>query len=113
MPRFNGDLLEWRSFWEFFESSVHNNPKAGGNREKFSYLQSTLEGPAKLAIEGLSLTDGNYTIAVDLLKERFGKEDAIRQALHKELRELPKPDSSAHGLRRFVQRLERLCRQLE
>lgn len=112
LPRFNGDLLEWPTFWEFYYNAIHTNPKIG-NRERFTYLHTCLEGPAKQTIEGLSLTDKNYGIAIDLLKERFGKEDAIKQALHKELRELKKPDSSAAGLRRFLQRLERLCRQLE
>ncbi|KAH7719174.1 Pao retrotransposon peptidase family protein [Aphelenchoides avenae] len=72
-----------------------------------------LEGTARQAVEGLAMTDKNCGIAIDLLMERFGKEDAIKQALHKELRELKKPDSSAGGLRRFLMRLERLCRQLE
>ncbi|KRZ48234.1 hypothetical protein T02_4448 [Trichinella nativa] len=43
------------------------------NTIKFTYLLSSTEGTARRAIEGISLTPENYTHAVDILKERFGR----------------------------------------
>ena len=42
------------------------------NVEKFNYLSSLLEGAAREAIAGLSLTEANYIEAVSTLKKRFG-----------------------------------------
>ena len=52
--------------------------------DKFSYLKSLLEGAAA-ALQGLTLSDANYDSAIDLLKERFGKSQAIITAHMKEL----------------------------
>ncbi|KAH7714922.1 Pao retrotransposon peptidase family protein [Aphelenchoides avenae] len=59
------------------------------------------------------MTDANYSVAINILKERFGKEEPIRQALYKELRNLPTPSAHASSLRNFEQQIEKLCRQLE
>ena len=48
--------------------------------EKMTYLKSHLKGDASRAIAGLSLTHTNYTIAVDILKNRFGRKQNIRNA---------------------------------
>jgi hypothetical protein len=38
MPTFSGDLLTYQTFWDSFESSVHNNPSLT-DVQKFSYLK--------------------------------------------------------------------------
>ena len=45
--------------------------------EKFNFLSSLLEGTAKEAVSGLSLTEANYTGAVSMLKKRFGSTQQI------------------------------------
>ena len=44
---------------------------------KFTYLNSLLEGEAKAAIKGLSLTAEHYAEAVVILKKRFGRKEKI------------------------------------
>lgn len=52
--------------------------------DKFSYLKSLLVGVAASTIEGLPLTIDNYVVAIDLLRQRFGKKENIIQAhMHK------------------------------
>ena len=68
---FSGDKLKWSEFWDSFESAIHNNKKLS-NIEKFNYLKSKITGEARSAILGLTLSNENYTIAVDILKDRFG-----------------------------------------
>jgi hypothetical protein len=41
------------------------------NIKKFSYLKGKLHGQAQSAISGLTLSNENYDVAVDILKERF------------------------------------------
>ena len=75
-PNPNGDLTKWSTFWDLFESSVHNHPSLSGV-DKFSYLHSLLEGTASEAISGLKLTSANYEEAIAVLKKRFGNKQQI------------------------------------
>ena len=68
--------MTWSSFWDSFKAAVHDNdsiPKI----DKFNYLNSSLEGLAARTVQGLTLTEGNFDSAVELLKERFGKPQQI------------------------------------
>ena len=76
LRHFNGDLTKWTSFWESFEAAVDKNSDLSGV-EKFNCLSSLLEGTAKEAVSGLSLTEANYAGAVSMLKKRFGSTQMI------------------------------------
>ena len=76
LKRFNGDLTKWSTFWDSFESSVHNHPSLSGV-DKFNYLHSLLESTASEAISGLKLTSANYEEAITVLKKRFGNKQQI------------------------------------
>ena len=79
LPIFTGNILEWQTFWDSFESSVHHNDSLS-DIQRFSYLRSLLQGDAARVIEGFPLTHTNYIQAVELLKERFGQEHQIVNA---------------------------------
>ena len=76
LKRFNGDITQWSTFWDTFQSSIDSNPGLS-NIDKFNYLKSLLEGPASEAVSGLKLTAANYTEAVQILKKRFGNKRLI------------------------------------
>ena len=76
LRKFDGDISKWSSFWDAFESSVHNNTKLAPI-DKFNYLNSLLLKSASEAISGLSLTAANYDEAVAILKRRFGNKQLI------------------------------------
>ena len=46
---YSGDLVDWTSFWDSFEASIHKSTSLS-EIEKFSYLKSLLRGPALEAI---------------------------------------------------------------
>ena len=75
LPKFRDVVMTWSSFWDSFKAAVHDDsiPKI----DKFNYLNSSLEGLAARTVQGLTLTEGNYDSAVELLKERFGKPQQI------------------------------------
>ena len=56
---FSGNPLQFQSFWEIFDSSIHSNTILAPIN-KFSYLKTLLTGKAKDALNSLELTSGNF-----------------------------------------------------
>ena len=75
-PVFNGDSIDWTTFWDKFKTSIHLNSQLS-NIYKFNYLKKYLDGQALSAISGLTLSSENYQEAIDLLKNRFGNMETL------------------------------------
>ena len=88
LPKFRGSITNWISFWDAYNSAVHNNTMLS-KVDKFNYLNSLLEGEAKRSIQGLTLSEANYDSAVEILHERFGKPQQIISAHMDEIVKLP------------------------
>ena len=66
VPTFDGNILNWRSFWEQFSISVHDRAHLADS-EKLVYLQQSLKGgSAKGVIEGLSRSGECYAEAIKI-----------------------------------------------
>ena len=70
--KFKGDVTNYRTFWETFESVFHKNTQLT-TVDKFNYLVSLLEGQALPMIKGLAITESNYQAGIKTLHECFGK----------------------------------------
>uniref|UniRef100_A0A6V7IKY9 CCHC-type domain-containing protein n=1 Tax=Bracon brevicornis TaxID=1563983 RepID=A0A6V7IKY9_9HYME len=70
LPRFSGKLEEWESFRDMFKSLVHLDQTLTPV-QKLHFLMTSLEGSAKQALHGLTITDANYSVAWDLLLTRY------------------------------------------
>ena len=113
LQRFNGDIVRFTSFWESFDSTVHQNEDLA-NIDKFNYLHSLLEGPAARAIQGLPITEANYESAIRLLQERFGNKQRIISSHMEELLKLQTCSSDkAYQLRTIYDRINIHVRSLE
>ena len=69
--RIDGNILNWRIFWDQLESTIHSKIHSKiniSNIDKFSYLKSILCPPAYETVSGLALTNQNCLQAVELLK---------------------------------------------
>ena len=88
IPHFYGDPVEWRAFWDQYKASIHDNKKLG-TIHKYNYLRSYLHDAAKDCINGLTLTEGNYKTAVEILTERFGNTQVLIRAYTDALAQLP------------------------
>ena len=89
VPTFNGDILEWKPFWEQFTVAVHSR-KDVSNQEKLVYLRhSVKDGAARSTIEGLSRTGDNYDEAVECLKARYDKPRLIHQTHVRKILDMP------------------------
>ena len=74
-----------------------------------------LTGDAVRAIQGLSTTETNYQIAVDILKDRFGNESIRKETLMANLLRLPAVTNAddMEALRRLIDDLTANVRALE
>ena len=81
--------------------------------DKFNYLKSKLSGEAKRSIEGLSLTNDNYSVAVDIFVKRFGSPQEIIDALYNKLISLPQATAKLSNVRDLLDCIERHLRSLE
>ena len=100
LPKFKGQVTKWGSFWDSYSSAIHDN-KEISKIDKFSYLNSLLEGAALRAIQGLALTGANYNSSIEILKERFGKPQQIITAHMEEILKIP-PSTDRLSSLRFV-----------
>ena len=76
LPRYSGDYTEWLTFWQHFSSHGHTNEEIP-IISKFTYLIGLLDGEAKEVIKGYAHTEANYQLAVNSLKDRYGREEKI------------------------------------
>ena len=79
LPKFNGDITRFNSFWQAFNCAVHSNDSIS-EVHKLNYLMNLLEGPAHRVVAGLELTEENYQNTIETLKTRFGNKQKIISA---------------------------------
>ena len=112
LPKFHGDVTNWPPFWDVFKTAVHENNEIS-KIDKFNYLNSLLEGAVAMTIQGLSLTEANYSSAVELLQTRFGNPQQIITAHMDELLKLPTcAGDRATSLRRIYDKINVHVREL-
>jgi hypothetical protein len=82
LPEFSGSFEKWLSFRDSFIKLIHNNETLT-DIEKMHYLRSTVTGDALSTIEGLSITDTNYSAVWSLLVQRFENQRLLVQGYYK------------------------------
>ena len=79
VPKFDGNIINWRTFWEQFSISIHSRSGLS-DAEKLVYLRHSLkDGTAKGVIEGLSRSGDCYSEAIESLKARYDRPRLIHQ----------------------------------
>ena len=114
VPSFDGNILNWKSFWDQFCISVHDRTNLS-HAEKLVYLQQSLrDGTAKRSIEGLSRSGECYLEAIECLKSRYNRPRLIHQTHVRMILEAP-PLKSGNGreLRRLHDTVQQHIRALK
>ena len=70
IPVFSGEYLQWNSFWDLFNASVHTNETLT-DAQRLQYLKASLKGDPAKVISHLTNTDANYAGARDALQTRY------------------------------------------
>ena len=81
--------------------------------DKLNYLRAQLRGKVKDVIAGLEVTSTSYTVAVDLLRERYSKKQLMIDAHYSRLRDIPIGSTYYEKLRGTFDQIERHIRSLE
>lgn len=97
--------------WDSFEANV--NSKNITNVEKMSYLLAAHEGPAKEAITGLTTSNRNNEIAVDILHKHFGKPEKVIDAHYEALDALKRANNDGLACKIGFNQIEKHLRVLE
>ncbi|GFX83319.1 integrase catalytic domain-containing protein [Trichonephila clavipes] len=96
LPTFSGVIDEWLTFSDLFQAAVTNNQNLTG-AQKLQYLKGVLKGDPQKIVQSLPITDGNFQIAWDLLKERYFHKREILSSLMKKLMNISPITCESHA----------------
>uniref|UniRef100_A0A1B0FV41 Uncharacterized protein n=1 Tax=Lutzomyia longipalpis TaxID=7200 RepID=A0A1B0FV41_LUTLO len=100
VPDFDGKYSEWMSFKDLFTAVIHRNESLS-NAHKMYYLLSLLKGEAKSIVEHLPMTSANYSVAWDLLMERYDDPMGMATSYMRDFMSTPKlSDASPDAIRK-------------
>lgn len=112
IPRFSGDPLMYRNFITTFDETVHKNDGLVPS-QKLVYLQSFVDGDAKKLISKIIVSDDNYQIARDILKENFGHSSQSTSILYERLDSIQRSRGDPFSLRDTYAEVESTLKMLE
>ncbi|KRZ71863.1 hypothetical protein T10_1480 [Trichinella papuae] len=72
LPKFDGDIVKFREFWNQFEGWIHQQKNLTDSM-KLLYLRDCLTGEALETIAGLSQADTDYSVAIQMIRERYDR----------------------------------------
>jgi len=102
IPKFSGKYNEYNNFMSCFNHFVHNDQNLT-NTEKLNYLLSSLSDEELRTVKAFQVSDENFELALERLKERYDNKCLIFKHLISSLFELPKMNKpSASELRQIV-----------
>ncbi|KAF0745786.1 Uncharacterized protein FWK35_00034883, partial [Aphis craccivora] len=96
LPTFSGDIQDWESFFDCFRVMVHEDTGLS-SAQKFYYLRSSLAGAALNLVKSVPMTDINYEIAINRLKQRYDNRGLVIQSHIRSILDTPhiqKPTAS-------------------
>ncbi|XP_043866487.1 uncharacterized protein LOC122757666 [Drosophila mojavensis] len=79
LPTFSGGYANWADFYSMFSTIIESRPEIS-NMERLQHLRSCLDGAALDTVRSLEISNDNYTIAINLLKQRYDNRRLIFQA---------------------------------
>lgn len=88
LPIFNGDIKDWESFYDIYRVMVHDED-IYSPAQKFMYLRSCLKGPASELVQSIPISDNNYKVVIERLKQRYDNRSLVIQAHIRELLNSP------------------------
>ncbi|GFT07299.1 uncharacterized protein TNCV_1417081 [Trichonephila clavipes] len=113
IPNFSGDSSTYLEFINSFTNAIDANESLS-NVDKFIYLKSFLSGEASKIVSGFALTEDNYKSCLNLLKDRYGRQDHLISCYMNKLLEIePVKSFNLKGLRKLHDESEINIRNLD
>jgi hypothetical protein len=88
LPQFDGTISNWLHFKDTFQSLIIDNSHLS-NIQRYHYLISSLKDEAKQLIANLQITSDNFTVAWNLICNRYQNQRIIAMAHAKHLCNIP------------------------
>lgn len=112
LPKFDGDFMKWRPFFDQFKASVHDRDIP--TVHKLTYLLGSLTNEAKSSVMGLSCTAENYSVVLGLLKERFGDPSLLIRLYADRLVNVPAAiEGNVSSFRKLIDQFEAYRREIQ
>ncbi|KAB0797907.1 hypothetical protein PPYR_09115 [Photinus pyralis] len=112
LPEFDGSYDKWMGFCDTFDALVNKNDSLT-QVQRFYYLKSALKGEAAHLLNSLEVTESNYEIAWELLRERYENKKLIISTHVKHIFELPCVIKDNHkSLRSLIDNFNKHLRSL-
>lgn len=112
LVEFSGKYSDWLLFKDSFQSQV-DSKLCISDIDKFLYLRSALKGEALKIISNLETSASNYSIAWNLLEQRYENKKLIINTHMKAMFEMPMVKENYGALRQFVDSMLTHMRALE
>lgn len=87
-PVFSGELEDWISFRDMFESLITKNVSLS-DIHQLQYLRTACKGKAADLIQDIAIAEGNFTVAWEALKERYENKRLLVARLIDRIMDLP------------------------
>ncbi|XP_064117620.1 uncharacterized protein LOC135223041 [Macrobrachium nipponense] len=94
IPEFSGGEKQWLAFRDIDRRDIFDVIK-------FSTLRASLRDNPFKAIEGLLVTNANYSVAIQTLKERYDNKEKLKRRLMSKLTHLVPPSHTIEDLNTF------------
>uniref|UniRef100_A0A8D8LSF2 Integrase catalytic domain-containing protein n=1 Tax=Cacopsylla melanoneura TaxID=428564 RepID=A0A8D8LSF2_9HEMI len=105
LVKFDGTLEKYQEFSDNFQTLIDSKADLA-DHVKLHYLKSQLVGKAAYLIEGLRITNENYKVAMDILKEEYGAPEVIRNKIYHEIKKLKLYSDKPEHVEDFYRKLE-------
>ncbi|XP_008182965.1 uncharacterized protein LOC103309405 [Acyrthosiphon pisum] len=101
LPKFNGDIQGWSSFYDVYRAAVHDDD-CFTPAQKLYYLRSCLREQALDLVQSIPISDGNYEVVLSRLKQRYDNKSLVIQSHIRSILEMPAvEEASANALQRL------------
>jgi len=94
LPKFNGNIQDWPSFYDIFKAMVHHDESLSPS-QKFYYLRSSLTNQALDLVKSIPISDGNYEAVIQRLKQRYDNKSLFIQSHIKSILESPRAEEAS------------------
>ncbi|KAI5719978.1 hypothetical protein M8J77_000061 [Diaphorina citri] len=112
LVKFNGELEKYQEFSDNFMTLIDSRTDLADNM-KLHYLKGQLVGKAGSLIEGLRITNDNYKVAMDILREEYGTPEVIHHKIYSEIEKLKLYSRNIEHIQEFYRKLEVNLKLLE
>ena len=111
LPNFEGNILEFRSFWEQFTAAVDGRDLS--DIIKLQLLLGCLRGSIRKSVSGYKIEGRSYQLVVNYLKDLFDNPPKIVESLILRLLKLQSPSYTYSSLHSFKSELQFLTQSLK